>query len=258
MNRQAVLATFDEQMRRHPGSGRADEDVEHENGVVRVIGAADGWSGVSWSDLAATTADAVIAAQVRRFAQLARPWEWKHYSYDRPADLSERLLAAGLTSGPAETLMVAEIADLALDVPPPTGVELQPVLDERGVQALVQVHDDVFGEDHSALGRTLLAALTQAHPSTVAVIASVEGAAVAGGRVELPAGTDFASIWGGGTVPDWRGRGIFRALVAHRAALAAARGFRYLQVDASSESRPILRRLGFVDLATTTPFVHPG
>jgi hypothetical protein len=58
--------------------------------------------------------------------------------------------------------------------------------------------------------------------------------------------------------PSSRGRGVFRSLVAHRAALAAARGFRYLQVDASSDSRPILERLGFVQLATTTPFVHQG
>ena len=81
---------------------------------------------------------------------------------------------------------------------------------------------------------------------------------IAAGRVEFHAGTDFASLWGGGTLPGWRGRGVFRALVAHRAALAAARGFRYLQVDASADSRPILERLGFVELATTTPFTHPG
>jgi hypothetical protein len=34
-----------------------------------------------------------------------------------------------------------------------------------------------------------------------------------------------------------------------------ARGYRYLQVDASAESRPILERLGFVCLAQTTPYV---
>jgi hypothetical protein len=51
---------------------------------------------------------------------------------------------------------------------------------------------------------------------------------------------------------------VFRSLVAHRAATAAARGFRYLQVDASQDSQPILRRLGFIELATTTPFTHPG
>jgi GNAT superfamily N-acetyltransferase len=71
-------------------------------------------------------------------------------------------------------------------------------------------------------------------------------------------GTDFASLWGCGTLPAWRRRGVFRALVAHRAALASAKGFRYLQVDASADSRPILQSLGFVELATTTPFTHQG
>jgi GNAT superfamily N-acetyltransferase len=79
-----------------------------------------------------------------------------------------------------------------------------------------------------------------------------------GGRVEFSPGTDFAGLWGGGTLPDWRGRGVFGSLVAYRAALASARGFRYLQVDALPASRPILQRLGFVQVATTTPFVHRG
>jgi hypothetical protein len=33
---------------------------------------------------------------------------------------------------------------------------------------------------------------------------------------------------------------------------------RYLIAEATADSRPIFRRLGFVDLATTTPYVHPG
>lgn len=76
--------------------------------------------------------------------------------------------------------------------------------------------------------------------------------------MEFHLGTEFASIWGGGTLPAWRGRGLFRTLVARRAALASANGFRYLQVDATPASRPILARLGFVELAITTPFRHPG
>ncbi len=256
MNDEEVLAAFDEQIRRHAGPPGQGEDVEREDHVVRII--ADGWGGVTWSDLNPSTADAVIAAQVDRFAQLARPWEWKHYSYDQPVDLPERLVAAGLTAEPAETLLVAEIADLDVAVPPPVSVQLRPVVDERGIEAFVRFHAEVFGGDHSAIGETLLASLSQELPAHLAVIAWTEGAAVGAGRVELQPGTDFASIWGGGTLPGWRGRGVFRSVVAHRAALASARGFRYLQVDASPDSRPILRRLGFVELATTTPFVHPG
>ena len=45
----------------------------------------------------------------------------------------------------------------------------------------------------------------------------------------------------------------------YRANLAAERGFRLLEVDASDDSRPILERLGFVPVTTTTPFIwSPG
>ena len=68
-------------------------------------------------------------------------------------------------------------------------------------------------------------------------------------------GSAFAGLWGGSTLKSHRGRGIYRALVARRAAIAGARGIRYLQVDASDDSRPILERLGFLALTTTTPYV---
>jgi hypothetical protein len=73
------------------------------------------------------------------------------------------------------------------------------------------------------------------------------------------AAPSFASLWGGGTLLEWRGRGI-SAKTAHRGAAlprGRARLF-HLQVDAMPDSRPILRRLGFAELATTTPFAHPG
>ena len=81
------------------------------------------------------------------------------------------------------------------------------------------------------------------------VIPIIYGAA----RMELLPGTRFAGLWGGGTVENWRGRGVYRALVAHRARVAADRGYRYVQVDALARSRPILARLGFEPLTTTTP-----
>jgi GNAT superfamily N-acetyltransferase len=250
----AVLAAYDQQVRQHPTPDTSEGWVERDCGVTRCISGADGWNGVTWSALGDADADAVIAAQVDRFAELALSWEWKHYSDDRPADLPDRLLAAGFERGPAEALLVAELADLTLDVSPPAGVHLRPVRDERDVNALVSVHDEVFGTDHAALGRVLLDALAQQPCPLAAVIAVAGDTPIAAGRVEFHTDTDFASIWGGGTLPAWRGRGVFRSLVAHRAALAVERGFRYLQVDAMPDSRPILKRLGFVELAITTPF----
>ena len=256
MDRRAVLAAFDEQIRRHPGAG---ERVERDGAVVRVVGADGAWRGVAWSALTEATADAAIAAAVDRFGRAGiGDGEWKHYSYDRPADLPRRLLAAGFTAEPAEALMVAELDELALDVPPPAGVELRPVTGPREVDDLVRVHEEVFGVSHAGLGQELRARFARADPTVAAVVAMAGDAPICAGRVEFHPGTEFAGIWGGGTIRAWRGRGVFRSVVAHRAALAAARGFRYLQVDASPESRPILERLGFAELATTTPFRSPG
>jgi hypothetical protein len=81
------------------------------------------------------------------------------------------------------------------------------------------------------------------------------GEMVCASWVRFHEGTDFASLYGGSTLARWRGRGIYRATVAHRARLAAERGHRFLQVDATDASRPILTRLGLLPVATTTPYV---
>lgn len=242
-----LLARFDAQVRRRPpwpGTERADR-------VLRMVG--DGWAGVIWSDLDAADADAVIAREIERFAGRGR-WEWKLYSYDQPADLADRLLAAGFEPEPEETLLVAAIADLPLEVPPPDGVRLVPVTDEDGIEAFLRVHEIVFGRRSEALGRELLEGVGA--DRAAAVVAMAGDTPICAGRIDLYEGTEFAGLYGGGTLPEWRHRGVFRAVVAHRAALAAARGFRYLQVDASDDSRPILQRLGFVKIATTTPYIH--
>jgi GNAT superfamily N-acetyltransferase len=258
MDTRAVLARYDEQVRRHPQPEPPDGIVEDDGRVVRHIAPTSGWSGVVWSDLDEGSADAAIAAQVERFAKLGGEWEWKHHSHDRPPDLPQRLVAAGFTPEPQEALLVAEIAALDLGPAAPPGIDVYEVAGADDAADLVAVHHAVFGEDHSALRGVLLAALERDPVPVVGVVAYAGAIPVAAARVEFNAGTEFASLWGGGTLPEWRGRGVFRALVAQRARMAAARGFRYVQVDAMPMSRPILRRLGFVELATTTPYVHPG
>jgi GNAT superfamily N-acetyltransferase len=147
------------------------------------------------------------------------------------------------------------VADLTIDPAVPPGVRLLQVTDLADADLLVRVHEQVFGGDHTAFARALRARLTGAPDTVAAVVAMAGERPVCAARVEFHHGTEFASLWGAGTLPDWRGRGIFRAVVAYRAGLAAARGFRYLLVDALPASRPILERLGFVQLSTTTPYV---
>ncbi|MBO0809915.1 MAG: GNAT family N-acetyltransferase, partial [Actinobacteria bacterium] len=125
---------------------------------------------------------------------------------------------------------------------------------EAGVGLLVDVHERVFGGSHDRFRRSLLAQLRDSPEVTAMVVAMAGDEPVCSARAEFLPGSEFAGLWGGGTLPEWRGRGIYRALVAYRARLAVARGYRYLQVDASPDSQPILRRLGFVPLARTTPY----
>ncbi|SEG99838.1 Predicted acetyltransferase, GNAT family [Nonomuraea solani] len=260
MNSDEVLALFDRQLRLGARPDGPGARVERAGAVVRQVGPAHAWNGVVWSDLDAGDADAAIAEQVRYFGELGLEFEWKLYAHDRPADLGRRLLAAGFTAEPPETLMVAEAAGIAGEPSEPSepsaidGVRLVPVSDEDGVKLAMRAHERAFGESADRLGRRLLDQL--ADGTLMAVVAMAGDVPVSSARVDPHPGTRFASLWGGGTVPEWRGRGIYRALVAYRARQAIAQGYDYLQVDASSESRPILARLGFAPLTTTTPYVH--
>jgi GNAT superfamily N-acetyltransferase len=253
-----VLPEFDAQVRRglhSDGSGALGERV---GPVVRWTAASgEGWSGIAWSELDAGTADGVIADQVAFFRDRAERFEWKLYSYDQPSDLGERLLAAGFVREDAESLMVADAEQIAghgsASAVLPDGVRLVKVTDEAGLDLTMELHDQVFGAD-PYLRAALIAQLRS--PETVVMVLAMAGdEPVCSARIEFGAGTEFAGLWGGGTLRQWRGRGIYRALVGYRARLAVARGYRYLQVDASPESRPILERLGFACLAQTTPYV---
>ncbi|MGX1506240.1 UNVERIFIED_CONTAM: GNAT superfamily N-acetyltransferase [Streptomyces graminofaciens] len=249
-DQQAVLALFDQQLRRDAPGGEAVGDV------VRRTGADGDWSGVLWSALRPETADAVIDGQVRYFSGLARPFEWKLYSYDTPHDLGARLRAAGFTPEPDETVMVGEAAHLTAGAGLPDGVRLEPVTGPAGVDLVARVHEQAFGTSSDRLREQLLVQLAK-DPDTIDITVAMAGdVPVCSARMERYPGTDFAGLWGGGTLAEWRGRGIYRALVAHRARLAVADGVRFLQVDASDDSRPILQRLGFTALCTTTPYVY--
>ncbi|MEU5634841.1 GNAT family N-acetyltransferase [Streptomyces rishiriensis] len=256
MDHAAVLALYDREMREGARPESSDARVEMAGRVVRHIGGHGGWSGVLWSDLSAADADAAIAEQIACFGRLGHEFEWKLYGHDRPADLGRRLVAAGFTPDQEETLMVGETSDQLLDVAPPEGVRIVPVTDRAGVELMVEANEKAFGRDGSWLRDLLHARLARDPGELVALVALAGDEPVSSARMELLPGTGFAGLWGGGTVEGWRGRGLYRALIAHRARIAAERGYRYLQVDASDQSRPILERLGFRALSTTTPYVY--
>jgi GNAT superfamily N-acetyltransferase len=108
-----------------------------------------------------------------------------------------------------------------------------------------------------ALAEQMFGTRRELEQNARAVVAFVDGQPVSGGRVDLDPGLDFAGLFGGATLPEFRGRGLYRATVARRAEIARERGYRWLYVDAAETSRPILERLGFLQITTTTPFTFP-
>ncbi|MGH8880628.1 MAG: GNAT family N-acetyltransferase [Stackebrandtia sp.] len=197
--------------------------------------------------------DALIAAQRDRFARQGGAVEWKYHDYDRPADLPQRLSSAGFVPGEPEALVLGEAADVAIANRLPAGVTLRRITGREDLERLRDLQNIVWGTDHDWLPDALTAELGSDTDPIIVVVAEADGDLVCGSWIRFHKGTDFASLWGGSTLPQWRGRGIYRAAVARRAQFALAQGFRYLQVDSSPNSRPILESLGLSTVAMTTP-----
>lgn len=259
MDRQAVLTAFNTQVRQSTAPDGTGCDFEIDGPVLRRIGQPGQQdSGVVWSDLDAAGADAAIARQVEFFGRRGMRFEWKLFDYDEPADLPERLKAAGFVPEDPESFMVAHATEVLAALSKaelPTGVTVREVADLAGLRQMSEVGKQAFGEENTDHSESIRAQLESAPDMVVVVLAMAGDVAVCAARIEFLAGTDFAGLWGGGTRPEWRGRGIYRALVRYRAEIATRRGYRYLTVDASSDSRPILEKVGFTRLAVTTPCI---
>lgn len=238
-----VLVRFDEQVRRgavaEPGFR-----VERAGPIVRIVGE---WNCVLFSRLTEASADAEIAAQQAYFRQLRQKFAWKLYAHDRPLDLGERLQRAGFAPAERETFVVFDLRNPLPDSPPPRGRILR-VEDAAGLADLAAVGERAFGFDYSALSGEFAARMRLGTVSFY--VAYVDGVPASAGRLEMPPNSEFAGLYGGGTAPEYRRRGLYRALVRARAEEALSRGYRYLNLDAEDTSLPILLRMGFVPLTT--------
>ncbi len=257
MDGQTARRVFEQRLRQ--GGASAASVVERTGRTLRETSPdAGGWAAVVWSDLDASTADEQIAEEIRHFARQGRRFEWKVYDGDQPDDLPDRLQRNGFTPEEPEALMIADIDELDVTNAPPDGVRIVEVRDAEELAWFGRAVGEAYDQDVIAFSAEIRQQQELAPDRLSVVVAMAGDRPVCGARTEFHPGTGFASLWGGGTVPDWRRRGVYRATVAHRARVARERGFRYLRVDALPTSEPILARLGFVRAGTTTPYRSPG
>lgn len=251
-----LLAAYDEQMRGTPPTLPDGVRCERDGPLLRIVGQFRGLISAP-PDLEPGDGelDRLIARQRDYFAARGEAVEWKTRGHDRPADLTDRLRAAGFLPEEQETVLIGAAGDLASTPVLPDGVEVRYVTEEADMHRIAAMESTVWQHDWSWLADDL-SGRVRTDPDAIRVfVAESAGEVVSAAWLVFRTGTDFASLWGGSTLPQWRSRGIYRALVAARATLATARGVRYLQVDASADSAPILQRLGFQAVTTTTPYV---
>jgi GNAT superfamily N-acetyltransferase len=253
----ALLAAYDAQLR---GAAEVAGSLSWDRSgpLWRGVFPASGF--VSYESLEGVDdVDALIADTVAFYAGIPQvaEFEWKTRGHDWPADLGARLEVHGLEVEEIETVMVGEASGLAVDVELPAGVSVRRVDQLPDRDALVveasEVAARIFGDGPS--GAEMLDRLDRMQGLEQFWVAEADGRVVCSGRLALVEGTEFAGVWGGSTLPEWRGKGIYRALTAARARAALAEGVRYIHSDCSAMSRPILERSGLVAVTTTTPYV---
>jgi ribosomal protein S18 acetylase RimI-like enzyme len=251
-----LLAAYDEQLRTdaETPSALAVSGL----GPLRLVTFAGGRGFVTYKDLAGADAQTIhrwvteALAHYRREPSISRV-EWKTRGHDRAPGLHDALVNNGFTPDEPESIMIGE-AETLVDVPAPAGVQLRRVTSDADVRAMCAMQAAVFEDpDSDEEADALLQRLTFDDGMELWV-AEIDGEIVSAGRLEPVRGTQFAGIWGGATRPEWRGRGIYRALTAARARAALRASKTLIHSDSTEYSRPILERAGLVRVSTTTPY----
>lgn len=254
---QEYLAAYDRQLRTDAETPSAI--AVQRLGPLRLVTFAGGHGFVTYQDLdgadAATIAGWVgeALAHYRADPTITRV-EWKTRGHDRAPGLHEALISSGFVPDEPESIMIGEARLLAVDVALPDEIGLRQVTSEPDVRAMCAMQAEVFGDPDAADSANAVVRRLAAGDGLQLWVAEAGGQIVSAGRLEPVAGTEFAGIWGGATRPQWRGRGIYRALTAARARSALALGKRLMHSDSTEFSRPILERSGLVKVSTTTPY----
>jgi GNAT superfamily N-acetyltransferase len=188
--------------------------------------------------------DARIDAVLSHFRHRAQPVTWHIGPTSEPPDLAQVLLAHGMTHSEDEPGMAIEIERMRDDVGAPPGLAIEPVCDERGLRAWVDVWlfpvpDDVRQSIHTVLQQRGLGA----DLSWRYYIGRLDGKPVA--ISELFVGHGVAAVHYVVTLPEVRRRGIGTAMTLHVLREARARGYGVAVLTASPEGISVYRRIGF-------------
>jgi GNAT superfamily N-acetyltransferase len=219
--------------------GPTDERIASDRYVLW-IGRGDepGWNVAQRFRLGADDVEAVreeIHGLLRERGRTACTWEIGTHA--TPEDLVERLLALGLVDD-SEPLAIGMVLDAPPAQQPPADVEVRRAATPDDHYESARIAAVAFG-----MPEPERRADEDPDPDNVVYLAYIDGKPVA--RASGAFGEHGVTLFGGSTLPEARGRGAYRALVAARWQDAVDRGTPLLVTQAGKMSRPILERLGF-------------
>ncbi len=260
-----LLDAHDRLLRGDPEVVVAD-DVVVQDGLWLAVFGEDGFvSHRALAERSGTALDALVAGVISHFvARGISEFEWKTRSHDvGNDDLVAALLRAGLVAEPVETVMIGETTTLMTPVAVPdplvlrkAGTDGHDLSDD--VEAVDALHAAVFEHHQQRFSERLMAELTERPDLRQLWLVSDGAQVLSAGRVEFSG--PVAGLFGGATLPQWRGRGLYRAMTAARAASAAQAGCALMYAECTPFSEPILRSAGLRAITTTTPYLwrRPG
>lgn len=256
MNDIALLDLYDREMRievEYPGMVK-----EAFPDLVRFLRPGPAMSFVSYSRLTAENADERIREQIERFAGWEGPFSWDLYSHDQPPDLLDRLIASGFE--PEEepgAVMVLDLHQAPESLFETSGVPIRRIESREQLSDVIRIEEGVWGGSFAWIEERLGGNLEI--PGYLSVyIAEVDGQPASAAWIYFFPNSHFAGLFGGATLAEQRGKGLYTALLSIRAREARQRGYRYLTIDAGPMSRPIAARRGFQQITSMTSCVWKG
>lgn len=241
-----ILATLDDER-------RASGEPAPVGGVVREYSADRSECRVVYSHNAS---EDVIGSETARAESEGYALEWKLYAHDVPADLRDRLLAAGFEPGDAENVLVVPVSANTLNAFGPTDYRIRRITDKNGLEEVAEIARQIGRRNVESERRELAAVLRDTPEAMSIYVAYVDGEPAASGRVYFRDAGTVAELAGGRTKTTHRKRGLLTALVAARMGEALARGRSLMFLDALPASERTLTKRGFRVVTQTQPFVY--
>jgi hypothetical protein len=252
-----LLAIYDRQMRfeiEYPGMHK---DILL--GLIRFTRPAPGMSFISYSRPAEREIDAVIQEQVAYFTQQGLPFTWKIYEHDSPPGLEGRLLAHGFELDDAGPVFVLELGNVPQTLLKLVALDIRLISRPDQLGDVIRVEEHVWGGNFEWIRQRLGDHLRI--PGYLSVyVAYQSGQPASAGWAYFYPGSQFAGLFGGSTLEEYRRRGLYTALLAVRAQEALRRGYRFLFVEPTADSQPIVEEYGFRRLTSVRQYVlaQPG